>query len=82
MKGYKVEIIPEDKEVDIHKGLLILARVIARQYLQRGMAVSDADRLQTISRPSSPLKWLSTCKGELLYGQILPEPRRTNQGIK
>jgi len=52
MKGYKVEIIPEDKEVDIHKGLLILARVIARQYLaQRGMAVSNADRLQTNFTP-------------------------------
>lgn len=57
MKGYKVEIIPEDKEVDIHKGLLILARVIARQYLaQRGMAVSDADRLQTNFTPEQPFE--------------------------
>ena len=57
MKGYKVEIIPEDKEVDIHKGLLILARVIARQYLaQRGMAVSDAGRLQTNFTPEQPFE--------------------------
>ena len=42
MKNYKVEIIPNDNEDDIHDGLRIIARIIARKYLARqGMALSD-----------------------------------------
>jgi 3-deoxy-D-arabino-heptulosonate 7-phosphate (DAHP) synthase len=42
MKGYKVEIIPNDNEDDIHDGLRIIARIIARKYLARqGMALAD-----------------------------------------
>lgn len=42
MKNYKVEIIPNDKEDDIHDGLRIIARIIARKYLARqGMALAD-----------------------------------------
>jgi len=42
MKGYKVEIIPNDNEDDIHDGLRIIARIIARKYLaQQGMTLAD-----------------------------------------
>ena len=40
--GYKVEIIPNDNEDDIHDGLSIIARIIARKYLaQQGMTLAD-----------------------------------------
>jgi hypothetical protein len=40
--NYKVEIIPNDKEEDVHDGLRIIARIIARKYLARqGMALAD-----------------------------------------
>lgn len=39
---YKVEIIPNDNEDDIHDGLQAIARIIARKYLARqGMALAD-----------------------------------------
>ena len=42
MKNYKVEIIPNDNEDDIHDGLRAIARIIARKYLARqGMALAD-----------------------------------------
>ena len=42
MKGYKVEIIPNDNEDDINDGLRAIARIIARKYLaQQGMALTD-----------------------------------------
>jgi hypothetical protein len=42
MKNYKVEIIPNDNEDDIHDGLRAVARIIARKYLARhGMALAD-----------------------------------------
>jgi len=42
MKNYKVEIIPNDNEDDIHDGLRAIARIIARKYLaQQGMALAD-----------------------------------------
>ena len=57
MKSYKVEIIPENKEDDIHKGLRILARIIAKQYLaQCDMTVSDADQLETNFTPEQPFE--------------------------
>ncbi|MBI5407930.1 MAG: hypothetical protein HZA14_01030 [Nitrospirae bacterium] len=40
--GYKVEIISNDNVDDIHDGLRIIARIIARKYLARhGMALAD-----------------------------------------
>jgi len=40
--GYKVNIIPNDNEDDIHDGLRAIARIIARKYLARqGMALAD-----------------------------------------
>ena len=42
MKGYKVEITPNDKEEDIQDGLRAIARIIARKYLARqGTALAD-----------------------------------------
>jgi len=39
---YKVEIISNDNEEDIHDGLRTIARVIARKYLARhGMTLAD-----------------------------------------
>ena len=40
--GYKVGIISNENEDDIHDGLRIIARIIARKYLARqGMALAD-----------------------------------------
>ena len=40
--GNKVNIIPNDNEDDIHDGLRIIARIIARKYLARqGMTLAD-----------------------------------------
>lgn len=40
--NYKIEIIPNDKEEDVHDGLRIIARIIARKYLaQQGVALVD-----------------------------------------
>ena len=42
MKGYKVEITPNDKEEDIQDGLRAIARIIARKYLARqGTALAN-----------------------------------------
>ena len=40
--GYKVEIIPNENEDDIHEGLRILGRIVARKFLaDHNMALAD-----------------------------------------
>lgn len=39
---YKVEIIPDENEDDIHEGLRILGRIVARKFLaDHNMALAD-----------------------------------------
>ncbi len=40
--GYKVEIIPNEDKDDIHEGLRILGRIVARKFLaDHNMALAD-----------------------------------------
>lgn len=42
MDGYKVEIIPNNDEADVHEGLRILGKIVARKFLaEHNIVITD-----------------------------------------
>ena len=60
MKGYKVEIIPDDNEGDIQEGLCILARIIAREAISDRLAkcgvVSQENQIEDVFQNARPVE--------------------------